>query len=213
MRENNFICSYCKKEDYRKPSKLNKNNNNFCCLGCSHKFKDKRVEVICQVCQKIFLKERCEISRRSRHCCSKECSIILGKKYKDWSSSRSKLEIAIEAHLTKVSTLKIDYNKTEIGYELDIYIPILSLAFELNGPLHYRPIFGMKKLLRVQQIDAEKVIECKERNIKLIVIDVSKDKRSKKVENQRIQEVVKIIADRIQELNYDIDQIQTLMNF
>ena len=189
------------------------NNNNFCCLACSHKFKDKRVEVICQVCQKIFLKERCEISRRSRHCCSKECSIILGKKYKDWSSSRSKLEIAIEAHLTKVSTLKIDYNKTEIGYELDIYIPILSLAFELNGPLHYRPIFGMKKLLRVQQIDAEKVIECKERNIKLIVIDVSKDKRSKKVENQRIQEVVKIIADRIQELNYDIDQIQTLMNF
>jgi hypothetical protein len=197
MREPNYKCDQCGKEGYKRPSLLKNRKNIFCCKECSDKFKDKRVEVICLVCQKVFLKEQCEIKRYGRHCCSKKCGQLLGIFYKDWGSSRSKLEIAIEAHLVNLFSFQIDYNKTDIGYELDIFIPHLNQAIELNGIFHYEPIFGEKELLRRQRVDKAKAEECKKRNIDLIVINVSKDKRSKKVQTQRIQEVVKIISDKI----------------
>ena len=201
MPKPNFNCDYCGKEDYKVPNRLTKNKNNFCCRECASKFKDKRVEVICLVCQKVFLKEQCEIKRYGRHCCSKKCGQLLGIFYKDWGSSRSKLEIAIEAHLVNLFSFQIDYNKTDTGYELDIFIPHLNQAIELNGIFHYEPIFGEKELLRRQRVDKAKAEECKKRNIDLIVINVSKDKRSKKVQTQRIQEVVKIISDKIAALS------------
>jgi hypothetical protein len=202
MREPNYKCDQCGKEGYKKPSLLKNRKNIFCCKECSDKFKDKRVEVICLVCQKVFLKEQCEIKRYGRHCCSKECGKLLRIFHKNWGSSRSKLEIYIENQMKNIFSFFIDYNNTETGYELDIYVPHLDLAIEINGIFHYKAIYGMKKLLRVQQIDKEKVVECKKRNIKLIVIDVSNDKSTKKVFRERFEQVLSLINERIEELNY-----------
>ena len=65
-----------------------------------------------------------------------------------------------------------------------------------------------EKLLRTQKMDKEKSDECKKRSIKLFVIDVSNDGRSKKIQAQRIEEIVKIINDRMQELNFKPELIE-----
>jgi len=211
MREPNYNCNTCGAEGYKYPFELKRSKNYFCSLECYHIFSDKRVEVICDVCQKLFLKEQCEIKRSKKNCCSIECSKLLQKYHKDWGSNRSKLEIAIEEYLSEMFSFEIIYNKRKIGYELDIHIPHLNQAIEINGPTHYRNIYGIEHLERTQRVDKEKLEECKKRNINLIVINVSEDKSTKVVQAQRIQEVVKIIKDRIEELDRKTETSQLVL--
>lgn len=70
-------------------------------------------------------------------------------------------------------------NDRSIGTELDIYVPSLQLAVELNGIFHYEPIFGDKKLSQIQNNDANKFQMCQQRGISLCIIDVSKLKYMK----------------------------------
>lgn len=202
------FCNCCGLSTLKSLNQIVGNKNLFCSNDCRSKFRNKKVEVECLVCKKLFLKDLFEVNRRPRNCCSRECFSILRKHYKDWGSNRSKLECIIEKNLYGIFPFEIIYNKTHIGYELDINIPSLSLAFEFNGIFHKKPIYGMEKLLRVQQIDREKVIECKKRNIKLIVIDVSEDKSTKAVFKQRFEQVLSIINERILELEYPTDTCQ-----
>jgi hypothetical protein len=240
MPEPNFDCNYCGAPGYNSPAKMKRNNNNFCSKDCSIKYSTKKIEIFCNGCgkntlkslyqfvrskklfcssechnkyksKKLFLKDLFEVNRSPRNCCSQDCYKILQKYHKDWGSNRSKLECAIEKNLYNIFSFEIIYNKTHIGYELDINIPSLSLAFEFNGIFHYKPIYGIEKLLRVQQIDREKVAECKKRNIKLIVIDVSEDKSTKKVIRERFEQVLSIINERIEELNFPSDTYQFSM--
>lgn len=75
------------------------------------------------------------------------------------------------------NNIKIIYNdRKTIGAELDIYIPSLKLAFELNGIVHYEPIFGKEKLSRIQTNDNRKFQACLEKNIELCTIDISSQK-------------------------------------
>ena len=57
---------------------------------------------------------------------------------------------------------------------MDIYIPQLKLAFELNGVFHYEPIFGSEKLNQIQNNDGRKFQACLERGIELCIVDTSK---------------------------------------
>lgn len=197
VRKQEVVCLQCDINFFKKLSEIENHPNHFCSEYCSNQYKSKKQEVVCLVCKKPFLKKLSEILRRERHCCSKECAVILQRYFKNWGSNRSKLEKAIEKHLTEIFSFTIDYNKTDIGYELDIYIPHLNQAIEINGIFHYEPIFGKDELLRRQKVDKLKAEECIKRNINLIVINVSKDKQSKKVMTQRINEVVDIIRERI----------------
>ena len=52
-----------------------------------------------------------------------------------------------------------------------IYFPKLKLAFELNGPFHYRPIYGKEKFNRIKQMDEQKKAICKSKGIDLVIID------------------------------------------
>lgn len=73
--------------------------------------------------------------------------------------------------------LRFHFNRTDaIDAELDVYIPRLRLAFELNGIFHYEPVYGPDKLRRTQHNDCRKRQACNERGITLCVIDVSEQK-------------------------------------
>jgi hypothetical protein len=67
--------------------------------------------------------------------------------------------------------------KDAINSELDIYIPSLKLAFELNGIFHYQPIYGPEKLAQIQNNDTRKGQACLERGIELHTIDNCSMKR------------------------------------
>lgn len=71
-------------------------------------------------------------------------------------------------------SLDIHYNRKDaIDAELDIYIPSINLAIELNGIFHYEPIYGEKKLLQIQNNDQRKFQACLEKKIELCWIDTS----------------------------------------
>jgi hypothetical protein len=209
-------CTFCEKTMERTLYKVQKSENYFCSRECNTKYKlSFHIEVSCLVCSKNFLKNPRQIRIRPRHCCSHQCARLLTKLHKDWGSKRSKLELEVEKYLTEFYPyLKIKYNKTDIGNELDIYIPELDLAFEINGPTHYRPIYSEEHFLRTQKTDKQKKDECLFRKIKLVIIDVSTDKAfNEKNKNLRIAEITAHINDRINELNYNPEIKQLSMEF
>ena len=212
-KQTEVYCSQCESVFIKAQWEILRSVNSFCSKACEGLYRSRKKEVYCRVCHKTFLKHPYDIKRNARHCCSKECAYILSRELKDWGSSRSKLEVALEKHLSETFLFHIDYNKTKIGYELDIYIPHLNQAIELNGIFHYKAIFGEDELLRRQKVDLKKIEECKKRNINLIVINVSEDGKSKKIQAQRIEEVVKIIEDRIEEMTFKPEIMQLVMNF
>ena len=208
-------CDYdgCGNTTFKTPGKLKRSKNHFCSIVCFDKFQDKKVEVECLNCGNKFMKQLNEIKRSKKHFCNEVCRKNINK-FKDWGSKRSKLEIAIEKHFKVVFPfIYIDYNETDIGYELDISVPCLELAMELNGVYHYKAIFGEEKLLKTQETDRKKVVKCRELGIKLFVINVSEDKDNKKVMAQRILQVENIVLDRIQELGYVFNNKQMVMEF
>lgn len=86
------------------------------------------------------------------------------------------------------------YRKDTINGELDIYIPSLKLAFELNGIFHYEPIYNQLQLEKTQNNDQRKFQACLEKGIELCIIDVSKQKYFKESTSQQY---LKIITDII----------------
>lgn len=75
---------------------------------------------------------------------------------------------------TLYPSLEFHFNRKDaINGELDIYIPSLKLAFELNGVFHYEPIFGQDKLQQIQSNDQRKHAACYEAGIEMCWIDVS----------------------------------------
>jgi hypothetical protein len=181
-----LICCYCSKEyvvdntkfkvtKYRK--KIKPEYKNFCGNNCKQKFYNFKnaQEVICKNCNKKFLKPHSQIKKTRNNFCSNSCSATYNNTHKTTGNRRSKLEFWLEAELSKLyPELNILYcDKNIINSELDIYIPSLKLAFELNGIFHYEPIFGEEKLKQIKNNDKRKFQACLEKNIELCIIDTS----------------------------------------
>lgn len=112
---------------------------------------------------------------RTKKFCNHSCSATYNNTHKTKGYRRSKLEIYIENQLKLIfPDIIFEFNqKGAINSELDIYIPSLKLAFELNGIFHYEPIYGADKLSQIQNNDNRKFQACLERGIELCIIDTS----------------------------------------
>lgn len=88
---------------------------------------------------------------------------------------------------------------------MDIYIPQINLAIEINGPLHFLPIYGLEKLTKIQNKDTQKKTEAAEIRCELMVIDTSKIKYWKETKEfldgkyrERIKPLIKTRLENFQ---------------
>lgn len=144
-------------------------------------------------------------SKRIKHIfCSRLCFRLYSNTHKI-GYKRSKLEMEIENNITeKYPLLEVHYNRRDtILSELDIYIPSLKLAFELNGIFHYEPIHGEERLKGIQNNDNRKILACAEKEIELCIINSTglKHMRNKKEVTKYLNIVTSIIDQKTNRLN------------
>lgn len=202
-------CDVCKKIFKKKKKnildarKRNIENVDICSPKCKGEYQRTGAILSCEICgQKIYRKQADIKKSKSKYAfCSRSCSATYNNKFGiPHGTRRSKLEKWLNEHLNIVyPNMEIDYNKKDaINAELDIYIPSLKLAFELNGIFHYEPIFGNDKLVRTQNNDNRKFQACLEKGIELCVIDISGQKYFKENTSQKYLDIIiNIITEKI----------------
>lgn len=174
----------------------------FCSKSCAIKYikNSPPLEVECTNCGIKFTKPQSEIKKSNNHFCTHSCNATYHNKNKKTGTRRSKLESYIEKQLIILySELEIHFNRKDtIGSELDIYIPSLNIAFELNGIFHYEPIYGTDKLRQIQENDISKSKACHDHKIDLCIIDTSAQSYVKPLTSQKYLDIVtNIINERL----------------
>lgn len=136
---------------------------------------------MCKQCSKTFRKYNNQCLKRPNHFCSSSCAATYNNQHKAKGTRVSKLECWLHEQLPLLyPSLEFHFNqKDAINSELDIYIPSLKLAFELNGIFHYEVIYGPEKLAQIQNNDSRKIQACLERGIEICTVDVGWIKRPK----------------------------------
>ena len=114
-----------------------------------------------------------QLIRWNRKFCSSSCSTSYNNKNRNYGYRQSAIEQHLANELIKAGHTVICNSKDYIGSELDIFLPKLNKAIEVNGVFHYKPIYGEKKLKQIQTNDKLKIIECNKHGINLLVLDVS----------------------------------------
>lgn len=73
---------------------------------------------------------------------------------------------------------------------------MLNIAIQINGILHFKPIYGQEKLLKIQKLDQEKRDKCATLNIRLYEIDCQNDKYlNKTLKEIRWERVKKLLGE------------------
>ena len=151
------------------------------CLFCSKEFRKENIikhQTVCNQNPSTFKKcKQCNntITGYRQQFCNNSCASIYNNTHKNYGTRRSKLEVWLEEKLiSEYPNLEFMFNKKDvIKSELDIFIPQLNIAFEINGVYHYKNIHGPALLQRIQNNDLLKQKACKEKNIILYSIDTS----------------------------------------
>ena len=201
-------CFYCHKPFLISKHKINDALNpkltrqcKYCSIKCMGLAQNTSQHFNCTNCNLELSKNQAEIkkSKSNNHFCSRSCAATYNNKNKTHGTRRSKLEHWLQEQLTLLyPNLEIHFNqKSAINSELDIFVPSLRLAFELNGVFHYEPIYGPNKLIKIQANDMSKSKACHEAKIDLCIIDVSQQKYVKPSTSQKYLDIITdIIKER-----------------
>ena len=194
----NLECERCGKDfsvkKFRVKYALNghgSNKFNFCSRECSTQPLGEE-SVNCKECGCDFTKKCSQIKKTLSNFCSRSCSTTYNNKHKSHGNRRSKLEVWLEEQLTILfDKLEIHFNRKDtINSELDIYIPSLNIAFELNGIFHYEPIYGIDKLGKIKNSDINKTKACHNAKIDLCIIDTSGQSYFKPKTSQKYLDII-----------------------
>lgn len=185
------------------------NQKHYCSKKCRYLAtgREEPLNVNCLNCNIEFKKLAKELKKTPNSFCSRSCSATYNNKNKTHGTRRSKLEIYLEEALkTKYNNLEIHFNRKDtINSELDIYIPSMKLAFELNGIFHYEPIYGEQKLNQIQNNDTRKFQACLEKGIEMCIIDVSSLSYFKPANAQKYLDIVCNLIDIKKSLRSDLN--------
>ena len=151
--QNEKVGFYCK--DHKKENMIN--------------IKITVLEVNCKECNIKFKKSINQIIKYENNFCSRKCSSKYNNRNKKTGFRVFKLEVYLQKNL---KGYKFDFNNRSIcdGLELDIYIDKLKIAFEINGIVHYKLIYGKEKYENIVKKDILKNKLCKEKEIILYTI-------------------------------------------
>ena len=200
-----FECYWCGKQFFRTKTKIKYETKigksiKYCNHKCRGQHLYKSITDSCGFCGKDCTRhfKEYKASKSGKIFCNNSCAAKYNNTHKITGYRRSKMEIWIEEQLKILyPNLNILFNdKTAIKSELDIYIPSLSLAFELNGIFHYEPIYGQDKLKQIQSNDQNKFYLCQQNKINLCIIDISSIIHFKPTKAQKFLDIIcKIITN------------------
>lgn len=153
---------------------------------CSTKCRRKHywITLTCSHCNRQFDRLKSHYNRNITHnkpqFCSKDCR-IKGINLHRLPKSRSAFEIFVENRIKydfpqldcKFNDRKTIKDVNGIYRELDIYLPTHKIGIELNGPHHYRPIYGQKVFEATQYRDTTKRNAYNQYDIKIYEFDTS----------------------------------------
>jgi hypothetical protein len=193
-----ITCEHCEQLHYKAQCEilrgLSRKKKFFCSRQCHHNYHSTKQETICANCNSKFLKLPSQISKSKsgNSFCSKSCATTFNNRNKEYGTRRSKIEQYIDERI-KIALPNLVFlcnNKEIIGSELDFYFPELQLGIQINGIVHYKPIYGQSKLDQIQKIDQEKREVCAGKGITLFELDCSNDKYlNKTLKNKRWEQV------------------------
>lgn len=165
-----YTCQYCAKIFQ---AKHRTGGRKYCCWECSrlHTIQTKGIMVKCDSCG-ADIRITPQDLIYPHHFCNRSCLGKYRQENRTGGQRRSKIEFYLEEKLqNKYPDLNIIFcDRKEIKRELDIYIPDMKLAIEINGPFHYRKIYSEKSFLRTKNNDKIKRKLCKINNIQLIIV-------------------------------------------
>jgi hypothetical protein len=200
-----LICEYCNNEFYVTKKTIidaqrlsQKKQAKYCSCDCANLALKKTKTVVCINCNIKFEKQQHRVIKNNF--CSHSCAATYNNTHKKYGTRKSKLESWLEIKLVELyPDLEIKFNKKDtINSELDIYIPSLKLAFELNGIYHYEPIYGKEKLQQIQNNDERKFQACLEQGIELCIIDTSQQKYFKeKTSRKYLNIIVRVLNSQL----------------
>ena len=203
-----FECYGCGGKFFRSKTRIKYETNNrkrlikYCSRSCQSKCQITTITDKCGFCDTECTRHfnQYKNSKSGKIFCNSSCAAKYNNTHKTTGCRRSKIEIWIEKQLKILyPNLNILFNdKTAIKSELDIYIPSLSLAFELNGIFHYEPIYGQDKLKQIQHNDQNKFYLCQQNKINLCIIDISTIINFKPAKAQKFLDIIcTIISDHL----------------
>lgn len=171
----------------------------YCSRTCEYIFRTTKKPFNCYACNNVVYKTPSELNKSSRVFCNHSCAATYNNTHKTTGNRRSKLEIWLEQELPKLyPKLEIHFNRKDaINSELDIYIPSLKLAFELNGIFHYEPIYGKDKLNEIKNNDERKFQACLEKGIEFCIVDTSKQERFTKSSSTKYLEIITSVINKV----------------